>query len=114
MTGALSLAVAYGSFLVAENVFHVSGVMSTLVSALTMSYVVKSHMDNDQIKEHDYLWDVIGHIANAFVFIVMGVVITIGMFEERWLAMLIADCHRLGRVERCRYVSTRLVITRDA
>ena len=32
----------------------------------------------------------IGHIANAIVFIVMGVTITTSMFEERWLAMLIA------------------------
>lgn len=90
MTGALCLAVAYGSFLLAEKVFHVSGVMSTLVSALVMSYLVKEHLDEKHARDHDYLWDVIGHIANAFVFIVMGVVITIGMFQERWLAMLIA------------------------
>lgn len=90
MTGALCLAVAYGSFLVAEKVFHVSGVMSTLVAALVMSYMVKTHLDEEHARDHDYLWDVIGHIANAFVFIVMGVVITVGMFEDRWLAMLIA------------------------
>ena len=32
----------------------------------------------------------LSHIANVSVFLVMGVVITLEMFEQRWLAMLIA------------------------
>ena len=90
MTGVLTLIVAYGSYLLAEELFEVSGVMSTLVAAIVMSVMQgKESGDNTQVK-NEYLWGVIGHIANAVVFIIMGVTITLGMFEERWLAMLIA------------------------
>ena len=37
-----------------------------------------------------YLWDVLSHVANVSVFLVVGAVITLEMFEQRWLAMLIA------------------------
>ncbi len=90
MTGVLTLIVAYGSYLLAEELFEVSGVMSTLAAAIVMSVMQgKESGENTQVK-NEYLWGVIGHIANAVVFIIMGVTITHGMFEERWLAMLIA------------------------
>lgn len=85
LIGVLSIMVAYGSFLVAE-IFHMSGVMATLLAAILMS----SASGKTESDENKGLWDVIGHIANAIVFIVMGATITLGMFEERWLAMLIA------------------------
>ena len=83
--GVLSIFLAYSSFLVAEK-FHVSGVMATLLAAVIMS----SASSKTESYDDGGLWDVIGHMANAIVFIVMGVTITIGMFEDRWLAMLIA------------------------
>jgi len=50
---------------------------------------------------NEYLWEFISHIANVFVFLVVGAVITLSMFEERWLAMLIA----IGAVSLARAVS---------
>lgn len=90
MTGVLTLIVAYGSYLLAEELFEVSGVMSTLAAAIVMSVMTGKVSGEDTHVNNEYLWDVIGHIANAVVFIIMGVTITLGMFEERWLAMLIA------------------------
>lgn len=90
MTGVLSIMLAYGSYLLAEAVFHVSGVMSTLAAAIVMSVMLIRHSGDSALMKTDYLWDVTGHVANAFVFIIMGVTITVGMFEERWLAMIIA------------------------
>jgi CPA1 family monovalent cation:H+ antiporter len=90
MTGVLTLIVAYGSYLLAEELFEVSGVMSTLVAAIVMSVMPGKESGEIAQVKNEYLWDVIGHIANAVVFILMGVTITLGMFEERWLAMLIA------------------------
>jgi CPA1 family monovalent cation:H+ antiporter len=90
MTGVLTLIVAYGSYLLAEELFEVSGVMSTLVAAIVMSVMPGKESGEIAQVKNEYLWDVIGHIANAVVFIIMGVTITLGMFEERWLAMLIA------------------------
>ena len=90
LTGVLTLILAYGSYLLAEEVFGVSGVMSTLAAAIVMSVMLDKLEDKTLIANNDYLWDVIGHVANAIVFLIMGVTITLSMFEERWLAMLIA------------------------
>lgn len=102
MAGVLTLIVAYGSYLLAEELFEVSGVMSTLAAAIVMSVLLKKESSENAVVKIEYLWDVIGHIANAIVFIIMGVTITLAMFEERWLAMLIA----IGAVLIARAIST--------
>jgi len=99
LAGVMSLIVAYGSYLLAEF-FMVSGVMSTLLAALTYSILAheKTDIDGTSLTRQDaeaasnnkYLWDVLAHVANVSVFLVMGAVITLEMFEQRWLAMLIA------------------------
>ena len=102
MTGVLTLIVAYGAYLLAEELFEVSGVMSTLAAAIVMSLMLRSESSEKVVDRNAYLWDVIGHIANAIVFIIMGVTITLGMFEQRWLAMLIA----IAAVLTARAIST--------
>ena len=102
MTGVLTLIVAYGAYLLAEELFEVSGVMSTLAAAIAMSVILRKEPGENIVDNNEYLWDVIGHIANAVVFIIMGVTITLSMFEERWLAMLIA----IGAVLIARAIST--------
>ena len=102
MTSVLTLIVAYGAYLLAEELFEVSGVMSTLAAAIAMSVILRKEPGENIVDKNEYLWDVIGHIANAVVFIIMGVTITLSMFEERWLAMLIA----IGAVLIARAIST--------
>jgi len=89
MTGMLTLIAAYGSYLAAEAL-QVSGVMSTLLAGVVMSLVSEKRMSRIESDNNEYLWEVISHIANVFVFLVVGAVITLSMFEERWLAMIIA------------------------
>jgi CPA1 family monovalent cation:H+ antiporter len=100
MTGMLTLIAAYGSFLAAEAL-HVSGVMSTLLAGIVMSMAGEKQGSSVESDNNEYLWEVISHIANVFVFLVVGAVITLSMFEERWLAMLIA----IGAVSLARAVS---------
>ena len=102
LTGVLTLIVAYGSYLLAEELFRVSGVMSTLVAAIVMSLMLRTESGAKTIDRNAYLWDIIGHIANAIVFIIMGVTITLSMFEQRWLAVLIA----IAAVLTARAIST--------
>ena len=92
LTGVMSLIVAYGSYLLAEYLM-VSGVMSTLLAALSFSIMSHRDMaDNDSESSvlNKYLWDVLSHVATVSVFLIVGAVITLEMFEQRWLAMLIA------------------------
>ena len=88
LVGVMSLVVAYGSYLLAEY-FMVSGVMSTLCAALSFSVLSQSKNESPDAG-NNYLWNVLSHVANVSVFLVVGAVITLEMFEQRWLAMLIA------------------------
>ena len=98
LTGVMSLVVAYGSYILAEY-FMVSGVMSTLLAALSFSMLTESDDKSPAGHKADikmaftgnkYLWSMLAHVANVSVFLVVGAVITLEMFEQRWLAMLIA------------------------
>ncbi len=98
LTGVMRLVVAYGSYILAEY-FMVSGVMSTLLAALSFSMLGESEdkLPGGQktdiqmgITGNKYLWNMLSHVANVSVFLIMGAVITLEMFEQRWLAMLIA------------------------
>lgn len=86
----LTLIAAYSAFLLAEKGFHVSGVIATLMAGLGLawgSHRFVSASAEDSI--HD-MWELIGHIATSLVFLVMGITIYLAMFQERWLAMVIA------------------------
>jgi CPA1 family monovalent cation:H+ antiporter len=67
----------------------VSGVMSTLLAALSFSILSQSEKELPGVG-NNYLWVVLSHVANVSVFLIVGAVITLEMFEQRWLAMLIA------------------------
>lgn len=84
-----SIVLAYGSFYVAEHILHVSGIVAVLCAAIAYKRfsptIIKHH--------HDFMhnwWQSLGFIANIFVFVLLGLVITIDMFTHMWIAMLIA------------------------
>ena len=74
---------AYLSFAIAESLLHVSGVMAVLVAGLVLG---RNREKEGFVQE---LWEFNAWIANALVFLLVGVTITMDMFTERWLAMLI-------------------------
>lgn len=93
----LTTILAYFSFLVAEHVLHVSGVMATVAAALTIggwghskiSHSVREHLEN--------FWDYLAFVANALIFLLVGLQIDLGAVAESWqmliwviLAMLLA------------------------
>ena len=86
----ITLLAAYGAFLIAEAGLHVSGIMATLMSAIVLADYCSRTLNSPSRQSLDVLWSVSGHLANAFVFLLMGITITVAMFQERWLAMLIA------------------------
>ena len=85
---AASVICAYLAFALAESVLHVSGVMAVLVAGLLLGHATRnSGRQDDEFTGR--LWEFNAWVANALVFLLMGVTITTGMFTERWLAMLI-------------------------
>lgn len=88
--GLVTVLVAYGSFYCAEHHLAVSGVMAALVAGLVLSWHARRRWNSEARAALDGLWEVFGHLTNALVFLIMGVTVTVAMFQERWLAMLIA------------------------
>jgi CPA1 family monovalent cation:H+ antiporter len=80
---------AYLAYLVAESVLHVSGVMAVLVTGLILGYRSRRAAPGMPAGFEQELWEFNAYVANVLVFLFMGITITSGMFEERWLAMLI-------------------------
>ncbi len=86
--GAISLISAYGSFIIAEELFAVSGVMAVLVTGLFIGW----ERTHDRERYHHFLgelWEFNAYVANAMIFLLMGITITVGMFVNQWLAMLL-------------------------
>ncbi len=89
ITRALATVIAaYLAFVLAESWLHVSGVMAVLVTGLILGQP-RGSSDSQQDGFVHTLWTFNAYVANALVFLLMGVTITLDMFSERWLAMLI-------------------------
>ena len=85
----VTLVSAYASFLLANEVLKVSGVMAVLVTGLIMGRVIHNDFQDERGSFVDEFWRFNVYVAEALVFLLMGVTISFAMFEERWLAMLI-------------------------
>lgn len=85
----VTLIAAYISYLVAESL-HVSGVMSVLVAGIVLGRVIHhDFQDHEKRGFVDDFWSFNVYVAEAIMFLLMGVTITVGMFTDNWLAMLI-------------------------
>lgn len=80
---------AYSAFLFANEMLKVSGVMAVLVTGLIMGRVIHNDFQDERGTFVDEFWSFNVYVAEALMFLLMGVTITVAMFEERWLAMLI-------------------------
>lgn len=97
-----SLICAYTSFLIAEDLLHLSGVMAVLAAGLTIGKYrrdstlqlydgftqqkLTSKLNNDFTEK---FWALLSYIAESTIFLLAGVTITLSMFTEQWLAMVI-------------------------
>jgi CPA1 family monovalent cation:H+ antiporter len=80
---------AFISFYVAEHLLHVSGIMAVVASALVVRWSL-SEVEDTLAQGAGITWEWLGLFFNTILFVIMGLVITVDMFREQWLAMLIA------------------------
>lgn len=101
---------AFGSFFLAEHLFKVSGIMAVMVSALIARRFLKE-VENTVASGLTHTWEWSSELLNSILFVIMGLVITLGMFESHWLAMLIAIAAaliaRLCAVTACSAITGR-------
>jgi len=84
-----TLLLAYGSFYIAEHSLHVSGIVAVLFAAITFRRFSEDTLRNVHHEVHE-IWQFLGSFANIFVFVLLGLVVTLNMFSEMWIAMLLA------------------------
>jgi CPA1 family monovalent cation:H+ antiporter len=84
-----TLVLAFVSFWIGEHLLGLSGVVATLSAGLTIAWRQRVHVAEQDIAFALDTWRVIGFCANAMLFFLVGMSITLQMFQDHWLAMLI-------------------------
>ena len=124
---AISVAVAFGSFVLAEAVLGVSGVMATVAAGIIVGGMLESRAD-DTVRDllHE-LWESLGFIANALLFLFIGLVVdldlimdNLGVIAIALLAVLVARplavvpvvafLERFAKIPRVGHRSTVVVV----
>jgi CPA1 family monovalent cation:H+ antiporter len=93
--GTLTLALAYGVFILADRLFHVSGVVAVLGSGLTVSGLGRSRVAPYNWSFLADLWDQIAFWARSLVFVLASILVPrllgdVGMRDLMLLAVLVA------------------------
>ena len=68
----LTTALAYLSFLIAEDIFHVSGVMAVVGAGLTLGSWGRIRISTSVRIYMDHFWELFAFIANALLFLLVG------------------------------------------
>jgi len=87
--GVVSLIGAYLAFWLTQYLLGLSGVMAVLAAGLMIGGWRRGRRAGALPGFLEDLWAWASYIANALVFLLVGITITTDMFAERWLAMLI-------------------------
>ncbi|WP_226647899.1 cation:proton antiporter [Microbulbifer variabilis] len=87
--------VAFGSFYLAENIMHVSGIICVMTCAIVARACLRKQRKTYLI-DAEPTWEWLGLLFTSIIFVVMGLVITLDMFTHQWLAILIATAAALG------------------
>jgi CPA1 family monovalent cation:H+ antiporter len=90
LSTAATLVLAFSSFWVSEHLLGFSGVVATLSAGLTIAWRQRQHRSESDIAFALDTWQFLGFCANAMLFFVVGMSITVQMFQEHWLIMLAA------------------------
>jgi CPA1 family monovalent cation:H+ antiporter len=89
LTTSVSLVLAFVSFWVGEHILGWSGVVSTLSSGLVIAYQQRKQRNEEDVAFAFGSWRILGFLADAMLFFLVGMSITIEMFQLHWLVMLV-------------------------
>ncbi|MBA2529862.1 MAG: sodium:proton antiporter [Euzebyales bacterium] len=87
---ALSLAVAYGSFVLADAVLGFSGVMATATAGMVLAGLAPSRASAEVRQMWEQMWEALDYVANALLFLLIGLIIGTGLLLEHAGAIVLA------------------------
>jgi CPA1 family monovalent cation:H+ antiporter len=79
---ALSLALAYGSFVLADAVLGFSGVMATAAAGMVLAGLAPSRASAEVREMWEQMWGALDYVANALLFLLIGLVIGPGLLLD--------------------------------
>ena len=77
----LTTVLAYASFILAEQVFHVSGVVAVVMAGLTLGNWGKIKISPYVRQYIDHFWEYMAYVATALIFLMVGMRVNLG---ELW------------------------------
>jgi monovalent cation:H+ antiporter, CPA1 family len=86
---AMSIAVAYGSFVFAESILHASGVMAAVAAGVVIGGLLDSRAEQPVRELLHELWDAFGYIANALLFLFIGLALDFELLRENVAAIAV-------------------------
>ncbi len=78
----LTTILAYLSFLIAEELFHVSGVMATVTAGLTMGSWGRAKISGPVAGFLEHFWEYLAFMANALIFLFVGLRVNLGALYD--------------------------------
>lgn len=71
----LTISAAYITYFIAENVFHVSGVVAVVALGLLLASIGRTRISPEVAEFLHHFWQMMAHIANTLIFILVGIII---------------------------------------
>jgi CPA1 family monovalent cation:H+ antiporter len=84
----LTTVLAYGAFLVAEEVLHVSGVLAVVAAGLAAGNTGPKGMSPTTRIVLVNFWEYAAFLANSFVFLLIGLEIDLELFLQNWIVIV--------------------------
>jgi CPA1 family monovalent cation:H+ antiporter len=78
----LTTILAYFSFLIAEELFHVSGVMAVVAAGITMGSWGRAKISPSVAGYLEHFWEYLAYVANALIFLLVGLRVELGALVE--------------------------------
>lgn len=80
---AMSIVMAYASFILGEHVLHVSGVMASASAAVTLGVVGVTRMHQEATVAIGEIWEVIALVCNSLLFLLVGLSVDAALSASR-------------------------------
>jgi len=71
----LTISAAYIAYFIAENLFHVSGVVAVVTLGLLLASIGRTRISPEVAEFLHHFWQMMAHIANTVIFILVGIII---------------------------------------
>jgi len=86
----LSLILAHATFLFAEGILHVSGILATMAAGIVMGNFGKRKLEPRTRELFSEIWEFMGFISNALIFLLLGMKMTQIDFVQNWKIVALA------------------------